>query len=561
MSKKPENPPQSNPLTFEGSDNPRTILLGLAYWDRDDQGKYRVRFLWKRLLIALAVMAVAGWLALSSTAWWFVTHKRQVPDVSFFDIALPHRWSEYQRKRGDAYIDQAKAALEEQRYREALQMLRVGVAKSPANLEGRLELARFYQAIRRIDHAVTVMDTGLPYAGKNPEFLGSYIQMLLQHHMDDDVVALADKHLADPELGPRHAQLLAMGAATANFLRGDYDAATSLLARPDLANAADARLLQAKIEWQQGHDEIALMRIRTLINEHSTAEEPYAVLMELLEELGRTDEVARVAVERSIAFPDSAQARRALLQAYADTGNEVRLAREVESVLREASENEQMFFALAEYAVTAGDAELGEKLRGIADKANLQPGLGTLIALEAKVAAREYQTALDEIEVLRREEPEWLGMHLVSLSGLQAVAEYGIGDLTTAEPLLGEFIHQSRGNPRGLLAVTDQLLRVGAIDASRRTLEAAVMADERNEATLAKLIEFDIETDTIPDLPEYTDRLLSMRKTPLELLEKIHRALGSDRFLFSEDRYVALENIKQTITRHEQQERIRREGT
>ena len=77
---------------------------------RDTEGRLRLRILWARLGAGLVMMALAGWLALATAAWGFVRFQRGVATVSFFDIALPFRWKEYQRKRGDDYIERAKTA-------------------------------------------------------------------------------------------------------------------------------------------------------------------------------------------------------------------------------------------------------------------------------------------------------------------------------------------------------------------------------------------------------------------------------------------------------------------
>ena len=63
---------------------------------------------------------------------------------------------------GDYHIKLGLEEVKEGNYREALRLLRLGVARSPSNLEGRRVLAEFYElAIKRPDIAADLMVKGL----------------------------------------------------------------------------------------------------------------------------------------------------------------------------------------------------------------------------------------------------------------------------------------------------------------------------------------------------------------------------------------------------------------
>ena len=88
---------------------------------------------WRRWL-ALTFLATAGlWVLLTLGAWLFVRYGRDFPDVKYVDLLWPGRWPQYRVNQGNHYIAQNEALLRQGEYTLAVQKLRIGVSKAPAN--------------------------------------------------------------------------------------------------------------------------------------------------------------------------------------------------------------------------------------------------------------------------------------------------------------------------------------------------------------------------------------------------------------------------------------------
>lgn len=549
MTEEHNQKPPSARLTFQGRGGPPSALLGLAYWYPDDQGKLRLRLRWRRFLTTLALLCLAGWLMLATAAWWFVTSVRHVPDVSFLDIALPHRWTVYQKKRGDAYIAMAEEAMEQKRYRDAFQLLRIGIARSPGNLQGRLLLAGFYEAHGRIDLASETLEGGLNQAEVPPDYVTRYLQLLLNYRQDERLIDAARRWL--PALAPedpKHA-ILSLGAAQAAFLRGKYDLAETFLAGIDNAHTPDVRIIRARIAWDRGDAETAIATLRALTREAPDLHFPHQLLVTYLRELGRTEEADALVAERAANFPGDPAAQKALLALYASQDEPRRLENAVRANLERLPQHPALFYVLADLASKRGDVPLAERLRRTLPLPGLPEGIGELVELEARLAGGEYARILEAVEALQKENPAFLTTHRSALFALTIIARFGVGDLEEAEALLGEFIHQAGNRPDILLALADRLDAAGYSEAAIRTLTAAAAALPEDETILARLIEARLDLGTADDLPALTGKLLQMRQSPVSLLRRIRRVLAGDTYLYAPGRRALLEQLDSEIAR------------
>ena len=163
-------------------------------------------------------------------------------------ISLPFRIEEHRKEMGDYHIKQGLEEVKEGNYREALRLLRLGVTRSPSNLEGRRVLAEFYElAIKRPDIAADLMVKGLAVGGiEDLDYLKQTLRVLLRNQMDEQIQELSNKYLpAEPDLTDIN-RTLAFGAANANYQRGNYDQAEDYLISYDLIESLEGLLLHPK---------------------------------------------------------------------------------------------------------------------------------------------------------------------------------------------------------------------------------------------------------------------------------------------------------------------------
>ncbi|MBX3738217.1 MAG: hypothetical protein KF715_16100 [Candidatus Didemnitutus sp.] len=124
---------------------------------------WHLELYWKRAFAGAAVVGVSLYL-IAATAlflWW---NRTPGNEVTWLDIATaPVRGEHLRQKRGDTAIAQALLRLRARDYVEAYYGLRVGLARSPGNVTGRVNLARMMAGSDPAG-ALTLLEDGLKYA-------------------------------------------------------------------------------------------------------------------------------------------------------------------------------------------------------------------------------------------------------------------------------------------------------------------------------------------------------------------------------------------------------------
>lgn len=133
--------------------------------------RHRLHLSLRGLLAWTTVLALAGYLA---AAGWLLHRLRSgAPEapISYLDLALPSRWGNLERFRGEALIAQGRAALAEGRFSEGFAQLRLGLARHPADHGARLALARLYVALRLGPHAGKLLREGLAFGYPGRDYI------------------------------------------------------------------------------------------------------------------------------------------------------------------------------------------------------------------------------------------------------------------------------------------------------------------------------------------------------------------------------------------------------
>jgi hypothetical protein len=166
-----------------------------AGMDAQGQTVWVLQVYYRRLLIALAITAVAGWL-LAATALFFWLNQAPRNQVGWLDLAAPWRWSELRVKRGDTAVLTALDELKARDYPGAFYNLRAGLSRSPGNVEGRLTLARLqagYDPVR----AVTLMEDGIPLSAGDPRFINGLFAIYGSLQIQAHALEVADRLLRE----------------------------------------------------------------------------------------------------------------------------------------------------------------------------------------------------------------------------------------------------------------------------------------------------------------------------------------------------------------------------
>lgn len=498
---------------------------------------------WRRLVLSFFVLGVTLVLALTFAAWVYVYSYKGVKKVTYLHIALPWRWDEYRVIRGAHYVATAKEMITTAQWRGAYLNLRVGLLKDPANREGRLLLAQFYSMLRRFELAEETLMEGLAFHREDNTYLQATLQFLLQLQSDGRIIGLTSEVLADPGASIVRKRTAALYAATAHAYRGSYDRAEDLITVHQLGETREGRMLIARMEWERGYPELALIKLEQLRAALPADDEVADMLAGYYREMGRRDEARRLNLLRQVTSPASPQPRIAMLRLLAETGDVEAAKREVEDVMRDFQHDGPALVQLAEYASSHGDTALVRRIYEHCKAANLPWDVTAVLTVESCIVAGRHQEALDLARELLRENPEWSRRHYTLFNGLQAIALHGLGDHDAAKLFMKNFLGQANIRSEQLAAVSARLAAVGAADEARDLLARAVQDDPLNQAALTKLIELDLKAGRLEDLPVAVRKLLTMRKPSPQLLASVRDELGRDRWLFLDGRTAALDEL------------------
>lgn len=511
----------------------------------------RLRIAWKQALISLLVMTLLGWVGIASGAYLFVKYRRGFPEVRFTHMLLyPAKKEEYRASRGDYLVQRGQKHLADQKYRDAFQNIGAGLSLSPGNREGRLMLAQFYMTWQRPDRAERLLIDGIGYHTEDQKYLQSLFSFLLLRQSDFELIDITEELLKAVVPGQKldeRLSLIVIARATAFFYRGNYDEAENTLRDYKVVNTPDAQLLQIRIDWDRGDRELAVAKLAAISAQAPDNEQIYAQYATYLREMGRDGEMRRLALLRQIAYPDKARPRIDLLYLYDKAGDHVSVNRGVEELFSDFGTKSDTLVALADFAANTGRPDIARRVYTYCKENHLAWEGPALMTVEAHVVAKQYRQALAACDQLVKENPEWGKRFQSVFNGLQAIANFGLGDEEAANLFLGNFLNQGGIRAENLVAVSKRLLSVGASRQARLVLAQAVRTDPLNQGALTGLIRIDLEAGHADSVATHIRQLMTMRKPPRDLLRNAQVKLGSDRFLFAPGRAELLDELRKVI--------------
>ncbi|MDI1320415.1 MAG: tetratricopeptide repeat protein [bacterium] len=471
------------------------------------------------------------WLAAVLGAWLFVKYYRHIPAVRYADLLLPTRWPAYRTSEGNYYIAHAADLLKKGEANAALYQLRAGLAKAPANAGGRTTLAGLYLALRRPDLARDLLLDGLRYLPDDPAYLQATLSFLLEFQEDAKLLEVAGQQLDSPRRAAIH-PVAAIYAATAAYYRGNYDRAEDLIMQYRLRDTAEGATLLARIEWERGYPELALLRLDALLALQPGHDGARALLASYYRALGRTSALESAIVERLVSDPLAPAPRIEYLRLHAQRGDRAKLDRDLETYLSQFQHDPTALLLLADFAAATGRPALARRVQQIFSDRPENNGAPALMVAEAHIVAGEYQAALGLITDYARDYPEWASQFASVFNGLQAVALYGLGKKDEARLPLDHLLAQKNLRADHLVAVSNRLAALGARDLALAALGRAVEADPLNQAALTNLLRLELDTGSLAALPAHLARFLHTRQPSREILARAYATLGSDRYLF-----------------------------
>ncbi|WP_221029418.1 hypothetical protein [Actomonas aquatica] len=500
----------------------------------------------------LTLGLIGGYLSVGIALYCNDFYRRGLQEISLWDRLYPPNWPAYSRSRGESMIHLAEAALEEGNLPQAFHLLRSGLARSPQNLTGRRLLTDIYLYLGRKDLAVANALTPLreiPVTDLDWAYCEESIRFLFREQRDETIVSLTTDLLQSAELPVSAAQFLALAQSNALLFRGNFDQAEDTLRRFDLELTPEGRVLSAKIEWERGFQELAVVLIDQLAHEFPTHQEIYSLQNAWLRDSGAPDRARHLSLLRRIDYPDELQPRIDLLTALDATDDDDAVRAETELMLRQFAANPQAALMLGDFAANSGRPEIADHVFAHAAAHQHSTSALALMRVESLIVAQRHAEAVQLTRELLQAHPEWEDQFAPIFNGLLAIANYALGDREAANLYLTDFLNLKNVRAENLVAVAQRLRNVGADQQAVRVLQQAVATDPLNQLALTALIEFELQRPTESDLTAHLSQLLTMRRPSPQLLRQAYQTLGRDRFAFVPGREEVLDRISNELAR------------
>ena len=529
----------------------RQILFGFVVQHKDMDGQIKISVRWGRLIGTFTILAVLGWFALAGALYLHFKYNREFDQASYVKMLtlLPFGLEAHRVEMGNYHIERGLAEMKEGNYRDALRLLRLGVTRAPANLQGRLALAEFYEiALNRHDVATNLLLEGIELGGiEDTDYLKQTLRVLLYYQMDEEVQNLADKYLPDePELTDIN-RILAFSAANANYLRGNYDLADNYTINYNLLESLEGVLLSAQISWERGNKIAAMTMMENSIKKFPNSEPLLLLLSRYHLELGEIDEARRYAMLRNLSNPLSAATRIELLYIYNQAGDFESEQRESERVLQQFRNDGPALQTLANFAADTGNIDLARRTYEEALENEYEINPFALLLVEAHLVDKDYQGAIDFSEELIKERPDWLSRRWALFSSLRAVASYGMDRPDLGEIYLQEFVDAKNNKSQTYIAVARRFTKIERYEQARKILTVAYEKAPTNQKILSELIRAELSVGNTENLNRLLSRLLQMRRPEMDLLVEAYTQLGSDRFIFTPNRQTLLLQLSAVV--------------
>jgi tetratricopeptide (TPR) repeat protein len=540
--------------TPQSKSTPRTYStwFGFATRELTARGTVRIHILWGRVALLILAMGMFAWAGKSFALYYFFKNIRGFEDVAFVDmIAFPLNRTNVRIQQGDYQIDTAKEALEREDYRRAYALLREGVARSPANLEGRMLLAQIYAGWRP-DLATELLVSGAEYGVEDPEYIKLMSMLLINQKQDQQVLDVTEA-LLEENPGDEVRQILNVARLQSAMFLGRYDIARTIFDETNLKQTLDGVILGTKLYMQVGKEETATDVLLSVINSMQAEEitPVYNQLVSVYKNQGIYDKAREAAIEMVIRNPMEWRPRIVLIDILSASEQVDRRDREIEALLQQHRNDEQAMTALAQLCAEYGNVRAASRLYEIALENGYTLSLFSLTLAEAYVNAGDTAKAIELCNELVREDPSWLLNAESSFNAIRSLAYFNHGDTELGRLYLKNFLESRRTNVNQLYQAARSFRKFGMDQEALVILEDAYSRDADNEIILAALIDVEMNLGVYFSIDEHLETLFGLRRPDYALIESIHQRLQSDRFLFTEDRVALLTQLEAILKERE----------
>lgn len=493
----------------------------------------KLRIYWGPLVCWLIAAIVALWLILAAYICYFMKNERAFDEVRYSQVLqIPWRWQEFKREKAAYWVRQGLELYRLGQYRDAYDLLRAGVPEVPQHTEARIALARIYLMAGRNDSTRDLLIAGLAHSADQYDYVRSVLGFLFSQQADEVVIILMAKLIETNVSDTKLHQLARSAQAIAYFNRDHYAEAEKTLKEGGLLDNPQSRLLLARIAWEKGLHETALLQLRELHRAYPADDEVFTNLVAHLRQIEARAEIQRICIDRQIKFPDRTEAYIEFLNMSQEPDEQARRSAAERDYLAHFARNDEALVKLSEYASKNGRVVLSEEILSrcrLLGK-GMQGAVLTLVSANLEVA--DYARAFSLSQKFGAEDLGWSESQRTILAGFRMVALFGLGKEVEAEPELRRLLESRYFTAQSATALARGLQRMGQSEFALKLLRHAVEVDVLYQPALVALLRAEQSNRDLAELRPLVERLPTLRKPPADLLAQLRANFESDRYLY-----------------------------
>ena len=545
------------------------ILLGFALRTYQSGGKARIHIRFGRIGLVLLALLAVGWLTTATTLYFYFKKGFQLDragigirehdtDLSWDGVkftgmlALPFRMDEHRKELGDYYIHRAEVAVNDKEYMQALDLLRLGVAKSPGNLRGRRILSEFFDyGFKQHDDAANILVKGIKHGGNEDiGYLLHVFKFLLFHEYDERVIEIGEKLLGEWKGQEKDEATIAMALANAYFHQYHFGKAHELISEYSLRDNPDGNLLIAEMHWRRGEREEAFAILQKTARRFPHLSRVYTKISNFQEQAGDHKKALRTIVLAQINNPDNLNLAIQVLKKLHAAGETDRLEEMFSDMLESFANDLNSSIGLTNTMAGMGLPANCQKVAVKAANMGISDPRFQLAVLTGRILAGQTQEALLLAGDLAREADEWKIKHYSSqLTFLLAFATYAKGDAARGKALMKDFLDASEEAPPpgDIHRFSGYLNSLGFGEQARQILEFGKKRYSSYRPILEEIARQDIAVGHHPGLPESVRDLLQASRKDAALLLECRERLASDFYMFVPEQGDLLDSLANSL--------------
>jgi hypothetical protein len=555
-----------------------SALLGFAHYVKTaDKGDWVLRPRWVVLAPALSFVLFVFYLSAviyqyCRDYYFFENEKTQFADMFWY--VIPNRIPNTNIVFMPAFINdrimgarkKQAANLADKHFRKPRNIWDIIWAADamPHNIEAQFQAA-FYLAspdwLDRLENAFTVLDRALPVIIAQPDpaavriNLAKFINFCSEYDQDHRIVRIAEEYLDNPSLPPEARQDLAIAYADAIFLRGDLAKASKVIEQYKVADRLEGFILSVHIFWENNeHDRaLTLLNSRIARSAGGARERLLYTLAKFRWEEKKIEDAAVVIGQIMAQSTDDYKPHVYLYIILEGAGYKERRIKLANQIIDRFGSNEIAMLALGSAAANNGDTVIQERITRTAfENRFLKIANFRLLAIETLVAQKKYEEAVDQISDILVKQPSWLRTNNMAeqFESLRMLAYFSKPDDVNMGIITFEHLLKKRMTVQMYVAIARRLVSLGRPREALLLLKNAYVLYPYNHGVMLELVKLDLKNEAPLELGEHVSRFIELRRPPRYVLRDAFERLGSDRYLFMENREQLLskmDNMLRTV--------------